>query len=378
MSFLAWLRKALSFRDSTFPPAAQAGAQAPPATNDSLAAVQELSRLFTQGKAPALDAGSEEVSLALGTLFREQGDIDQAVRLREMLLTRAGNEPPIKARASFELGRDYRKAGLLDRALSAYKDALRFGHSAVAVSRELAQLYADSGDFAAAAAEAALFKDARAQACYLVWQAEEDAAAGRDEAAFKLLRQALHIYPGSPEARLALASMSLLEDNAEAALEQLRAGLANSSPSGRLLLLEGLYAFAGGRAAPDIAPAALRDVALGLSAALDPLEPDVTLCYYAGLYLQLVRLEAEAEQWFTKALVLDPEFWAARLALLALAAGREPLPSLLEQQVHFFTTLGSHSKRFFCPPCGMRRDTIFSQCPRCLAWHSAAFRTRLN
>ena len=62
------------------------------------------------------------------------------------------------------------------------------------------------------------------------------------------------------------------------------------------------------------------------------------LCYYNGLFMQRLKKADEAEQWFTKALVIEQDFWAARLALLALIAerDREFLPPLLAQHKAFF------------------------------------------
>lgn len=318
-----------------------------------------------------------EYPLALGNLFRAQGDIARAVRLRESCIAAPDTSATLKARVYFELGRDYRKAGFLDRALTAYKEARKRGFSSEMVGGDLAQLYADSGDFINAAEEFSRLGNTAAQACYLVQQAEECAAQGNDLEAARLLRQALHVHAGSPEARLALAAISLLGNDASRCVEEVLQGLTIPSPPARLILLEGLYSFIKGPAGPDIDRDTLSHVLAGLDVALGGLPPDLTLCYYAGLFAEIDADNAKAEQWYTKALVLDPDFWASRLAILALAASRENLPPLLAAQVAFFTEQGARSKRFLCPPCGLRRDTIFSQCPRCLAWHSAAFRTRL-
>lgn len=372
MSLIAWLRKAFApgRRTASTPSGAErleAILGAPlPADHD----------LLLDGLLDEEDAAL--YPLALGNLFRAQGDIDHAVRLRERVLAAPDADDALKGRALFELGRDYRKAGFLDRALTAYKEAAKHGFSSRMVAEELMRLHADSGDFEAASTEAARLGNHRAEACYLVFQAREEAAAGNDSEAASYLRHALAAYKGSPEAWLALVTISLLADDGKKALEDMRKGLARTSASGRLILLEGLYAFVRGPSGPGINKNSLRAFAAGLAQGLNALSPDITLCYYAGLMLQLADDDAGAEQWFTKALVLDPDFWAARLAILALAAGREALPPLLADQIAFFTEQGARSKRFLCPSCGMRRDTIFSQCPRCSAWHSAAFRPRLT
>lgn len=380
MSFFAWLQKAFARRGQD-----RTRRDGPDANHDDgdFAAVLDVSRLLARDEdsylsgAP-LDADAADIPLVLGNLFRAQGDIDRAVSLRKNILALAGADQALRARAWFEMGRDYRKAGLLDRAFNAYREARKLGYAPESLGEDLMQLHADSGDFVTAASEAALLGNGAAEAFYIVRQAEESAAQGKDDQASRLLRHAVAVYDGSAEAWLALATMSLLGGNVEKALERMRSGLDSVSPSGRLILLEGLYSFIRGPSAPNIARDALSTLAKGLEPILDEHNPDITLCYYAGLFLHAAGMPERAEQWYTKALVLDPDFWAARLAILALAAGREDLPPLLERQIAFFTEQGARSKRFLCPPCGLRRETIFSQCPRCRAWHSAAFRLRLT
>ncbi|MDR0339799.1 MAG: tetratricopeptide repeat protein [Desulfovibrio sp.] len=383
MSFFRWLAGFFASGEPEAPPRHYARFQEE--GRESLAAVNELSRLFTDNGAPTqafVGHDAAEIPLALGNLYRAQGDIDRAVALREAVLSRQndnqGQNDGVSARTYFELGRDYRTAGFLDRAVDAFREARKLGFSEQAIRLELARLYADSGEFSAAASEYTKIDMPYAAAHFLVRQAEEIGAEGKDEAALRLLRQAINVYPGSPEVRRSLACMSLMAGSASESIVHLRAGLAKGDDSARLILLEGLYAFIRGGAAPDIDMEALDAVAASLGEIIGELGQSLTLCYYAGLFLHRVGRKDEAEQWFTKCLILDPDFWAARLALLALCAEREPLPPLLAQQIAFFTEQGLKAKRFLCPPCGLRRDTIFSRCPRCQDWHSVTFRPRLT
>ena len=394
MAFFTWLHKFLTpQRPDASPPSGreQPVSSAVDTRTEDIVAVCDLARrialgpngqtddAFDRGDASALPVSDEkpDITVTVGAIFRDRGDFEQAVRLREELLSRPGTPAKLRARTLFELGRDYKQAGLLDRSLLAYADAKKAGHPERAVNEDLCRLYADSGDFASAAELARALGNVAAQACYMVRQAGEAATSGRDGAAEPLIRKALSLFPGSPEARLALCRMFLLGGSAAKALTEAKAGLGGMTKAGRLIFLEGLYSFTEGASAPDLKAESLRVLFFGLCDALAALKPDVTACYYAGLFLQAIHDNAQAEQWFTKALVLDPDFWAARLALLSLSTAWENLPPLLAGQVAFFTEAASRSKRFVCPPCGLRRDTIFSQCPRCLTWHSAAFRLRL-
>lgn len=381
VSFREWLRNALArigLKNARHAPHEGADADL---CQDAFTATRELSRLLVEENASSVASSlpdAADVSILLGNLFRAQGDIERAIKLREALLSRIGADAELRGRIFFELGCDYRKAGLLDRALSAYRDARRFGFSDLAVSRELILLFADSGDFHAASVESAAIDNPQAEAYFLVRQAEEQAACRNDDAAARLIRRAIDVYPGSPEAWLALVCMSLAVGDGFMASERFAAGLAKTRDSATLILLEGLYAFINGPAAPAISSDALHALMQGVHETFAAQEADLMRCYYGGLFMQHVKKVDEAEQWFTKALVIEPDFWAARLALMALIADRESPTPLLASQIAFFTRKAAESKRFFCRPCGMRRNSIFSFCPRCRAWHSVAFRLYLN
>lgn len=380
MSFPQWLHKLFDQKEGNEAVDASGLKNREPLTEeDCLASLTELYRFISAGKAGSLAlnaAACSDYALILGNLFRSQGDIDRAVRLREAMLSDPAMPEERRAAVLFELGEDYRKAGLYDRAYAAYRDSRQNGYPEEDISQELALLAADSGNFEKAADESAKHGNVQAQAFYLVRLAEESAAVGNDGAAIKLVKDALRIFPGSPEAWLRLACISLLGGDGKTAAGHVLSGIEHGEEPAQLILLEGLYAFLLGGAAPHLEEDALAALIAAIHGFFSGVEAGVVHCYYTGLFLQLVNREKEAEQWFTKALVLDPDFWAARLAILGLSAGREKLPLLLSQQISFLAAQASQAKRFRCASCGMRRDTIFSFCPRCRAWHTAAFRSR--
>ena len=375
--FFEWLQNAFVRLSTIRTHPGSPGASDDGAGHEAFAAARALSRLLMENRT-VFAGDTSDIPNILGNLFRAQGDIDRAVKLREALLVHPDANEAHKARTFFELACDYRKAGLLDRAQMAYKEARRFGFDDRAIRNELAYLFADSGDFVAAALELAAVANPQAEAYFLVMQAREQAGTGNDQPAIKLLRQALVVSPESPEALLALTCMNLMNGDWRSAHKQFAPGLAHAGASPRLILLEGLHAYITGPAAPAIPTESLDAFVQAVGADLTFGRTDLLLCYYGGLFMQRMKKTEEAEQWFTKTLLLDPEFWAARLALLALVAERETLAPLLANQIAFFSQKASESKRFFCRPCGMRRDSVFSFCPRCRAWHSIAFRLYLN
>ena len=63
-----------------------------------------------------------ETHLALGGLFRRRGEVDRAIRIHQHLLTRPLLNPDARAQVMFELGQDYMKSGLLDRAEEVFQE----------------------------------------------------------------------------------------------------------------------------------------------------------------------------------------------------------------------------------------------------------------
>jgi lipopolysaccharide biosynthesis regulator YciM len=63
-----------------------------------------------------LDPESADMHFALGNLFRRRGETERAIRVHQNLLARPDLPQEQKEHAQYELGMDYLKAGLLDRA----------------------------------------------------------------------------------------------------------------------------------------------------------------------------------------------------------------------------------------------------------------------
>src|SRR5215218_5898131 len=67
------------------------------------------------------DPDTSDLHFALGNLFRRRGEYERAVRVHEHLLNRADLPKSERIRAQYALAQDFMKAGLFDRAESAYR-----------------------------------------------------------------------------------------------------------------------------------------------------------------------------------------------------------------------------------------------------------------
>ncbi|UCV06642.1 lipopolysaccharide assembly protein LapB [Dechloromonas denitrificans] len=63
-----------------------------------------------------VDSQTVELHFALGNLFRRRGETERAIRMHQNLIDRADLDDAVRLHALAELGQDYLKAGLLDRA----------------------------------------------------------------------------------------------------------------------------------------------------------------------------------------------------------------------------------------------------------------------
>ncbi|MGE4556449.1 MAG: tetratricopeptide repeat protein [Desulfovibrionaceae bacterium] len=352
-----------------------------PTTQDTWAAIDELSQVVKN------NPEAVEIYLALGNLFRSQGEIERAVQIRNSLIVRHGLDPALKARAWYQLGRDFRRGGLLDRALSAFEQARNLAGDKPSILLEMARLAADSGEFETAADYYQTLGRPLEQAHYLVMQARE--LRKNDESSApakgrKLIQRALKAYPGSVEAWIELVVHVFLGGDEQEFSSMISEALDRVEPRLRFLLLEGLIQVCPPREQADWPPVEAPDAsALGdhhrmlLSAvdAIETCEPDVVLMFYAAWMLLLCGLESQARVWLEKCLMLQHDFWLARVELFSLARREQALTPSFNTQLDYFIDRARGLKRFVCSACGLKRESIFFLCPKCSTWHSIVFRT---
>ena len=73
-------------------------------------------------KLAEINRDTVETHLALGNLFRRRGEVDRAIRVHQHLVARPNLNEDEKTVALLELGEDYMRAGLLDRAETLFTD----------------------------------------------------------------------------------------------------------------------------------------------------------------------------------------------------------------------------------------------------------------
>ncbi len=95
-----------------------------------------------------------ETHLALGNLFRRRGEVDRAIRVHQNMVSRPNLNADTKSLALLELGEDYMRAGLLDRAETLFADLVAMDAHAPTALRHLISIYQHERDWHEAIAQA--------------------------------------------------------------------------------------------------------------------------------------------------------------------------------------------------------------------------------
>ena len=341
-----------------------------PPSQDTFSAIGELSRVVRN------NPDAVEIYLALGNLFRSQGEIERAIQIRTNLIARPQLNEHFKARAWFELGIDFKRAGILDRAHSALEQAYKITGDDPAILIELARLYADTNDFEKAAGYYSLLGQPLAQAHYMVKEARSED--GRKNHSYKLIQKAIKVYPGCVEAWLEIICRDIELGQWNSLQSDLTSALQKVDDDIRFVLLEGLYQFitkSTSRTRQSFIDENCSEIIVEI---LSNFEQNLIFCYYCSIFLKQSGQINRAREWLEKTLVMDQEFWPARLEILNISQHEQILTEAFKTQLTFFTRKAGMVKRFVCKRCGLKREQIFFLCPRCYSWHSISFRTLLN
>ncbi len=166
-----------------------------------------------------VDPETLDLHFALGSLFRRRGEYDRAIRMHQNLLERANLGADQKLQAQMELGQDYLKAGILDRAEEAFSRLEKTNQTVVA-RRFLLQIYEQEKDWPRAIEMTKLVEtDPRALAQYYCELAASETASSRPDAARRYLSQALDENRKCVRASLQLGDLDKNEARLDEAIE---------------------------------------------------------------------------------------------------------------------------------------------------------------
>lgn len=334
-------------------------------TEDPDAAVSALTR--------AADGGSEnaELLLTLGNLLRRRGEVDRALRIHEALLARPQLPLDLRHRARLELGQDYLKAGLMDRAEQLFEELAAQGLHVGAALEQMLGIYEQGRDWRHAIDTARRLEAARGEsrrlaiAQYFCELAEESRQQKQPEDAIRHARQALAEHKECVRAQLILGALLRQQGDSGGAIKAYRAAFdldARFLPE-VLAPLSQCYEAVGDAAgyvafladAKEVTANALPVVAEARLMRAEGLDPMPHLA--SGLETRPGRAVLVE---FLEIMEQRPEVASAGLARPA-ASLRGALQKLIDS-----------SPRYKCGQCGFTPRQLFWQCPTCRQWATTA------
>lgn len=317
-----------------------------------------------------LEVNSEtvETHLALGNLFRRRGEVERAIRIHQNLIARPTLTREQRAQALLELGQDYMRAGLYDRAENLFKELKETRLHVKQALRNLRLIYQQERDWEAClgvTAELQPLVDEQLgpeRAHYYCEMVDDAIAAGQYPRAQALLKKALAADRNCIRALHLQADLAAQEGDARVAI-RLYLRVVQIEPDYLPELL------------PDLVQAHKRSGDLGtLRNYLDGLMPQLANGAVDLAMAELIKEadgDAAASDFLGERVRRSPSL----KGLLRLVELNSRMPDahaaevLLGLREHIQRVLHERPQ-YQCGKCGFAAKTLHWQCPSCRNWGS--------
>jgi lipopolysaccharide biosynthesis regulator YciM len=314
-----------------------------------------------------VDPETVDLHFALGSLFRRRGETERAIRMHKNLLERPDLAAEQRVQALFELGHDYLKAGLLDRAEEAF-GRLRDSPQRLEAHRRLFEIYQQEKDWQRAIETARALEAETGES----WQKEIaefhcemaaiEATHSRPDAARELLKEAVKANRKCVRASILAGDLAAAAGRHQEAIEEWKR-VETQNPAFLALVAHRLLK----------SYQAIGDPATGLT----------LLHGYLAQYPSLDLLDVAFQS------TLDAEGPEAAYRIVRDELRRNPtllgLDKLLEAELLSAPAERRHDielvrnlvqgqtrrlARYRCENCGFRARQFHWQCPACMSWET--------
>ena len=319
-----------------------------------------------------LDPETTELHFALGSLFRRRGETERAIRVHQHLANREDLPSRHRDHAAYELGRDFLRAGLLDRAETSLNRVSTDSKYGIPAKESLLEMYQVEKDWAKAIIssnelEVLQGKSRQKEIAHFNCELAEEALRRKDIAtAERHINLAMQSVPNHPRATILQGDCLVAQNQLEKAISAW-ALIAQNHPAYLALVADRWI---------DVHKA-LSKADEGLQVLVDALKTQAggELLDITFKHVMALRGVPQAEALMTDVMRHTPSLSAmalrvqARLTLAEVAqndkAAQEFKASygLLRQRTN---TLA----RYTCGNCGFRARRFYWQCPGCNHWES--------
>ncbi|MGH8160854.1 MAG: tetratricopeptide repeat protein, partial [Gammaproteobacteria bacterium] len=312
------------------------------------------------------DSDMIELHFALGSLFRRKGEFERAARIHQNLIARPALSRTQHETALRELGEDYLRAGLYDRAERIFSDLLEVKSQQAFAARQLVTIYEQQQDWLQAADMRRRLEklDGRNEryiiAQYYCEMAEAARERGDGVTATRALAEARRNSGDLPRVRLLNARSSFERGNTREAVHEYRALLEQNPRLAEVVLPPFAAIYPRGARDPDF-DSVVKRLLNGSAEANTPLA-------VAGLKHPRLRSAAMFE-------AIERE-----LALLVEPLSQRAVASFMDSQevrtalIRLLTDWVAQRPLYLCRVCGFRTQALYWHCPGCRNWDTMHMR----
>jgi lipopolysaccharide biosynthesis regulator YciM len=308
-----------------------------------------------------------ELHYALGNLFRRRGEIERAIRVHQNLLARPDLPIEDQMQALYELGQDYLKAGLLDRAEESFNKLIDTPYAAQA-RRALLEIYQREKEWQRAIEAARGLQESGAGsrqkeiAQFYCELAQDELVHTHPDAALAMLENALAADRKNVRATILIGDVHLARGDIEAALLAWRRVEQQSVPHAALVaqrLMDGYRAVGRPQEGVNLLKAYMAE-----ASSIDLLE----VVFKAVLDLNGVEAANQLvsdELRRTPTLLGLDKLLEARM--MSIAPEYQSELAMVRDLVHGYA---QKLARYQCSHCGFKARQFYWQCPGCSHWET--------
>jgi len=305
-----------------------------------------------------------DTSLALGTIFRRQGEIDKAIKLHQNLLARPSLPAEYKSTVLLALAKDYLQAGWLDRAEGLFKDVIEDSEFTHEAQQCLMSIYEQEQEWNQAINVACRYQRrgdselAKIIAQYYCEQSQQMLQQGDFKEAEALAIQALNTDKNCVRASIMLADLSINSGRYQKAIRFLRQVETQDVQLLPLVITKLLHCY---RNTSNL------NKALIYLKSVDQRYSEISLIAEVTQLINEIHGVESAVQYLSDAAIKKPSLIALKTLLSVQSPNKDCSKSILPGVVE---AIMAKQPDYQCGRCGYSANTHVWLCPSCHGWSS--------
>jgi lipopolysaccharide biosynthesis regulator YciM len=317
-------------------------------------------------KAVQINSETVETYLALGNLFRSKGDVDRAIRVHQGIIYRPRIGDNIMLQALYELGLDYKKAGLLDRAIGTFSEVIEKDPNMLQAYIQLEALYEEAKDWEAALqvqekiAKLRKSEDRNVLAHLMTEHGKSQQEQGQAKEAKRSYHKAISIDPTCVDAYLHFGDLYAEEGDDGKAVAMWKKVM-DVAPSMTFLAYDRLehafFRMGKVKALEELLRESAADKGAGL----------VTRLFLAKHLMKKGELD-EAAETLSGILGQWPDSRPARQEYIKVLVAQDKKEEALTEYEKMMQSLSIVDHYYQCKMCGYRSPQMLWKCPQCQRW----------